>query len=136
MVPRTVAEEFRPPVRKRPRALARKRRTVRRESPAADALRPRAEPQRLKLPPFRLNWVRPRSRRLRDWSTWNTPWLNLPDCVRLPCPVALTISTVPRLVSRKEGPGISRASSRGTHVRHFRLVRALGARGRWTAVGS
>ena len=58
--------------------------------------------------------MRPLARRARDWSTWNRPSLNRPDCVRDPRPVALTSSTLPRFVSRNEPTGIWRASVSGT----------------------
>ena len=82
MVPRTVAELFRPVVRKRPFALPRRRRIARRLSAAlapAPAV-PRCL-QRLKLPPLSRRSVSPLAARLRDWSTWNTPFEKRPSWI-------------------------------------------------------
>src|SRR5262245_28680523 len=120
IVPRTVAAERLPRVRKRPLALALSLRSVRLESLAAEARLPRfLVVQLLKLEPFNLSSVRPLSRFLRDCSTWNRPALNLPSWVFWPAPVALTISTVPRLVSRNDPTGIWRSSVSGSKCRPF-----------------
>src|ERR671925_364088 len=76
-VPRTVAELVRPLVRKRPRALARRRLIVARLSEALARFPPPAR-QREKLEPFNTRSVSPFALRLRDWRTWNSPLRNLP----------------------------------------------------------
>ena len=72
--------------------------------------------------------MRPLDLRARPWSTWKRPALNLPDCVRLPEPVALTISTVPFVVSRNDPTGTCRACASGTNVSPFWLARPPAAR--------
>ena len=83
-VPLTVAAEWRPRVRKRPFAVARRRRIVRRESCAAPApavaaaagaatAKARALQAQLGQPALRA--------RARDCKTWNKPALKRPDCV-------------------------------------------------------
>src|SRR5688572_8604208 len=119
-VPRTVAEELRPRVRYRPVALERRRRIVRRESPAAVAEPERSLPrarQPLKLPPLSRSSVSPRARRARDWSTWKTPALKLPDWVRPRAFRAEVIRDVPKRASTNEPIGTCRTSSSGTNTR-------------------
>src|SRR5882672_5351617 len=59
MVPRTVAEAFRPRVLNRPLALPRRLRTVFVRAAYADADAPRTTPQERKLPPVSRSSVRP-----------------------------------------------------------------------------
>src|SRR5215210_7461787 len=122
-VPRTVAELLRPRVRKRPRALERNRRIVRRDSCAADAERPlpRAR-QRRKLEPFRRSSVSPLALRRRDWTAWNSPREKLPDCVFPAVFTAAVSRTVPRRVFRNDPTGTSVASSRGMKGPPIRLA--------------
>ena len=79
------------------------------------ALRARLPPpQPLKLDPLSPSSVRPLAFALRDWSTWKTPAVNLPDWV-LPALLRAAVSfTVPRVVSRIERTGTVRASVSGT----------------------
>src|SRR5829696_9096903 len=130
-VPLTVAAEWRARVRKRPLAVALRRRIVRRESCAAfappTAAPPRAR-QRLKPEPFSRSSVSPFCARARDCSTWKSPALKRPDCVFEPVPVALTSSTVPRLVSRNEPTGTCRSAVSGTNSSPFWAARVPAAR--------
>ena len=70
LVPRTVADELRPRVRKRPRVFARSRRILR----EAEAWRrgPCAL-QELEAGALQAHSVRPLALGLRDWSTWKGP---------------------------------------------------------------
>src|SRR4029078_2198859 len=78
IVPRTVAELFRPLVRKRPLALERRRRIAARLSDALASLLLRLARQRPQLPPFMIMSVSPRALLFFDCFTWNSPLLNLP----------------------------------------------------------
>ena len=59
------------------------------------------------------------AQRARDCNTWNNPALKRPDCVLEPEPVALTSSTVPRLVSKNDPTGTCRSAVNGTNASPF-----------------
>lgn len=122
-VPRTVAEAYRPLVRKRPLPLPRNRRTVRRDLEISAPLELRLprdrDAQPLKLAPLRRSSVRPLARRLRDCKAWKTPALNSPVCVAPRLFRALESLTVPRRVSKNDPTGIRRASLSGMKLRPF-----------------
>src|SRR5918996_2015714 len=119
-VPRLVPADDLPRALQRPLVLERVRRIVRRRTWAALAEpEPPVLPARQlrKFPPLSRISVSPRARRARDWSTWNTPRLNLPVW-RRPRRFRADVSCdVPNRVSTKDPTGSWRASSSGTKTR-------------------
>src|SRR5215211_2481353 len=103
----TVAELFRALIRKRPLALARRRRIVRRP-PAAPA---RVPLHARKLGPIVVSSVSPLALRFFDWLTRNSDPEKVPLWRRPALAVALTTRTLPLRESTRDPTGILRGAA-------------------------